>query len=191
MSRWRHPSPGEVFFDLPAVERELTHTPYFDVNLRGGYFTIEPALRAALVLPVIPGQGVVLVRVRRPLLGDCPLEVPGGGVAADETAVQAACRELREETGIHIADLERFREMAPLCEDPSRFTRLAHVLCVSITPEEFAARGESDHEIEEVVFMDFQALARACADGSIYVMGALAVLSRVLQMGADAFDTPP
>lgn len=190
MTSWRKAEPGEVFFDLPAVEREMTRTPYFDVNLRGGFYTIEPSLRAALVLPVIPGRGVVLVRVRRPLLQDCPLEVPGGGVAPDETAAQAARRELAEETGIHIHDLDRFREWAPLCEDPSRFTRFAHVLTVDITPEEFAGRGPSDEEIEDVVFMDFPSLAQACADGSIYVMGALAVLSRVMLMRGRGFDTP-
>lgn len=172
--------PGAISVDCPAVEAELLSTPWFTVRLRGGYYTIEPPQAFVLILPVVRGQGVVMVRVRRPLQRDCPLETPGGGMINGETAVEAARRELREETGIDVADLSRFSVLPPVCEDPSRFVRLAHVLRVDLEPEEFAGRAAHDHEIEEVQLMPFDDVRSACVDGRIYIIGTLAVLMRGL-----------
>ena len=55
-----------------------------------------------------------MVRVRRPVIADNTLELPAGGVRMDESPIEAACRELSEETGIEISDLNRFDAQAPM-----------------------------------------------------------------------------
>ena len=72
---------------------------------RGGYFTVEYNQPQVLILPIVENNSVVMVRVRRPVIADNTLELPAGGVQMDESPIEAACRELSEETGIKIHDL--------------------------------------------------------------------------------------
>lgn len=65
--------------DLPVVERDVVRLVVLDVDGRVLLFQIRE--------PLHPEQGTCW-------------ELPGGGIDADETYVDAALRELREETGI-------------------------------------------------------------------------------------------
>jgi len=58
---------------------------------------VEPDVAA--VVAVTTGQNVILVREYRPGPEQVVLELPGGAIDAGETALEAARRELLEETG--------------------------------------------------------------------------------------------
>jgi 8-oxo-dGTP pyrophosphatase MutT (NUDIX family) len=60
----------------------------------------------AMVLPITEGGDVVLVREYRHGCGDYVWQLPAGKIGADETALDAAKRELLEETGYEVDRLE-------------------------------------------------------------------------------------
>jgi len=157
---------------------------WFTVMDRGGYFTMESPPQV-IILPVVDNRAVVMVRVRRPVVADCPLELPAGGFADGEAPHQAAARELAEETGIRIDDPQRFLPQPPVAGSPDRNPLLLHIFRVDLTPDDFLTRGPHDQEIQAVELLDYPRVARLLHQGEIYVAAPMAVLGRHL-LGLDA-----
>lgn len=160
---------------LSPVET-LHDNPWFAVRNRGGYFTIEYHLRQVIVLPIVNHDSIAMVRVNRPVINDMPLELPAGGVKKDENPAHAASRELAEEAGILICDLERYLPMPPIAVFPTRVPNLASVFRVEVSEQEFAERQPHDDEIHRVERISVVDLAKMMATGEIYVSTPLAVL---------------
>jgi 8-oxo-dGTP pyrophosphatase MutT (NUDIX family) len=158
----------------------LHENPWFRLCNRGGYFTVEYRNLQVAVLPVVKDEGIVFVRVRRPVVADTPLELPAGAAEPGEDPRAAAARELREETGIHIADPARFEPQPPLTISSTRMPRLAYVFRVDITREEFDLRAAHDQEIVSVECMPFAEAARSIASGDVYVSLPVAIVGRYL-----------
>ena len=165
--------------DLRPVTTEHEN-PWFAVRNRGGYYTIEYHYPQVMVLPIVRGHGFVMVRSRRPVINDTPLEVPAGGLEEGETPLAAAQRELREETGIDIPDHERFRPIKPFSILP-RMPRLPYCFEVHIDRAEFDRRGTADpREVVEVVCLSTADAIDAIVNGEIYIALQCAVLARYL-----------
>ncbi|MHB9140020.1 MAG: NUDIX hydrolase, partial [Victivallaceae bacterium] len=81
---------------------------WFKIKNRDGFFALEYEVPQVVVLPVIDNNKILFVKVKRPLINDNSLELPAGGSNVGESLRQTAARELREETGIIIKDLDRF-----------------------------------------------------------------------------------
>ena len=77
----------------------------------------------AAVIAITPDQQLVLVEQYRHGLGRTSLELPSGVIDKGEQPLQAAQRELREETGYQSHQWELLVELAP---EPSRSTHRAH-----------------------------------------------------------------
>ena len=135
--------------ELLPVET-LHENPWFSLRNRGGYFTIDYHLPQVAILPVVNGDSIVMVRVKRPVINDMPLELPAGGAEKGEAPVQAASRELMEETGIFIADMSRFLPMPPIAISSTRVPNLAYVFRVDVSEKEFADKHHHDDEIHTV-----------------------------------------
>jgi 8-oxo-dGTP pyrophosphatase MutT (NUDIX family) len=155
---------------------EVHRNPWFSVYDRGGRFTVEYHQRQVSVLPVVDRKNVVMVRPKRPVLDDCPLEFPAGGVEADETAAAAAARELFEETGIGPVDIARFACLPPIGTAPNRTPILGSIFRVDLTGAEFEARGETDDEVEAVELYGVDELRRLVNGGGVYVTLPLSML---------------
>lgn len=156
---------------------EIVHeNPWFSVWNRGGYFTVEYHQRQVTVLPVVNGDAIAMVRVRRPVINDMTLELPAGGVEKGEDPVHAASRELEEEAGIVIADLGRFVPMPPIAISSTRMPRLSYVFRIDVSEHEFAERRPHDDEIHDVERIPIGDLAEMMASGAIYVSLTLAIL---------------
>lgn len=83
-------------FDHPVLQIEAVPVragPHEDEHLR----ILLPDV--AVVVPITENGDVILVEQHRTGVDGPSLEVPGGGVGADESELAAARRELREETG--------------------------------------------------------------------------------------------
>ena len=166
----------------PALEPVfLVHeNPWFKVMSRGSYYTFEYERPQVVILPVLERESVVMVRVKRPLIDDCPLELPAGDSNIGETPRTAARREFLEETGIHIKDLSRFVPELPVSEMPCRMPVLLSVFRVDLRRSEFDSRLDHDDEIISVENLSFGEAARKLVEGEIYLSIPSAVISRLL-----------
>ena len=158
----------------------LHENPWFTVRKRGDFYTIEYNAADVIILPVVDHGAVVMVRVKRPIVADVTLELPAGSAKRDESPLQAAARELAEETGIHITDLKRFAPLPPIAGSPNRNPILLHIFTVNIAIDEFERRKAHDDEIAAVELFDLEDLSRLLCHGDIYVAVPVAVISRYI-----------
>ena len=163
---------------LTPIEK-VHENPWFSVFNRGSYFTVENKQPQVLILPVVGNNFVVMVRVRRPVIADNTLELPAGGVQMDESPIAAACRELSEETGIKIADLNRFNALAPMVLT-TRNPILSHIYQVKIAQKEFHERTKHDDEVVSVECFSFKEALKKIEKNEIYIGLHIAILTRFL-----------
>jgi len=178
-NEWDNRLDGEVCKDLVPVQI-LHENAWFSVKDRAGYFTVEDPIKHVVVLPVIDEKYILMVRVKRPVLDDFPLEFPAGGFEHGESAYEAAARELHEETGIRVDQLERFLPMTPLAVSPNRVPRLAYVFRINLRGDEYISRSEHDHEVESLHQIHISEIPKIMNDGSVYVSVPLALLGMYL-----------
>ncbi|MEO5350066.1 MAG: NUDIX hydrolase [Magnetococcus sp. YQC-3] len=176
---WDSRMVGPLFCpDLQPVE-VVHENPWFTVRNRGGYFTAEPRWPQLVVLPIVDRDHVIMVRVIRPVIEDATLELPAGGFDPDrETAVQGAARELAEETGVLVDDLDRFQPLPPLSVSPNRIPRLAYLFQVELTRAEFEQRRSHDQEIHSVHCFPLSDVADMILNGEVYVTMPVALIGR-------------
>ncbi len=160
---------------------ETVHeNPWFAVRNRGGHFTVEYHLPQVMVMPIVDRHSVVMVQGDRPIIADTPLELPAGGAEAEESPLEAVARELGEETGIRIDNLDRFEMLSPMADSPIRFPTLLYVYQIHITQQEYDNRGCHDDEVCKVLCIRFEDVCRMIVRGEIYISMPVAIVGRFL-----------
>ncbi|TSA54998.1 MAG: NUDIX hydrolase [Planctomycetaceae bacterium] len=155
-----------------------THAnPWFSVKNRGGYFTIEENTPQVQILPIVENKSIVMVRVNRPVIADNTLELPAGGTNGDELPVSAAVRELHEETGILVSDLNRFQMLSPLAHT-ARSPILPYSFQIHLSQQEYDLRIDHDHEISGVESFSYKEVLRKIERGEIYIGPQIAIVMR-------------
>lgn len=99
----------------------------------------------AAVIAVTPQHQLVLVEQYRHGLGRLSLELPSGVIDPGEQPLQAAQRELLEETGYHARHWKALTVLAP---EPSRATHRAHFYFATDARAQRQAQPESSEVIE-------------------------------------------
>ncbi len=87
-------------------------------------YGVLECIEFASVVAVTDEGNVVLVRQWRQPVGDFTLELPSGGVEAGEDPIEAAKRELREETGYRAEGLEH---LTSVYTSAGRSTEVCHL----------------------------------------------------------------
>jgi ADP-ribose pyrophosphatase len=169
---------GPACTELTPVE-EIHSNPWFAVNERGSFFTIEYHQPQVIVLPVLENHSFIMVRPYRPVVKDSPLEFPAGAVEKGEKPVEGAMRELAEESGIQI-DSSRFVTMAPLALSPNRTPKLTYIFRVDVRQQEYDERGDFDNEIEAIEVISLREAAEAVVSGGIYISIPVAIIGMYL-----------
>ena len=165
--------------DLEPVHK-IHENKWFSVYDRGSFITTEYPNSAVMILPTVMQNSIVMVRPFRPIVADCPLELPSGGIELREKPLDAAQRELLEESGINIKEKHRFIPLKPISNAPNRNPRLLHVFQVDMTEDEFLNRGDFDHEIFKVECFSFKEIKELIVAGDVYIGAPLAIIGRYL-----------
>jgi 8-oxo-dGTP pyrophosphatase MutT (NUDIX family) len=160
---------------------EIIHeNQWFTVRNRGGFFTTEYLYPQVIILPIVENHSIVMVRVKRPIIADVPLELPAGSAIENESPLQAAARELFEETGIEIHNLDRFKKLGPIAGAPNRNPILLNIFKIDISLSEFNNRKYHDSEVESVAMYKFEKVCSFLMEGDVYVAAPIAVIARYL-----------
>lgn len=99
----------------------------------------RPSVTVDVFLYCVKTNSVLLIkRGNHPFMGKWAL--PGGFLEPDETAEEAAKRELFEETGVKIDTIKQLRTYSDPCRDPR--TRIVTVVFLAFTEEEYSKAGD-------------------------------------------------
>ncbi|MEL0119677.1 MAG: NUDIX hydrolase [Opitutae bacterium] len=156
----------------------LYETPWFQILDFESYGYLSYPDRHIVVLPIIHGIGVVMVKVRRPVIGGTTWELPAGACEDGEIPSAAARRELREETGITLPSSHELIPISRVLVSPTRLPVSPEIFKVDIPYSLYERRVQHDSEIEETRLILFDDVKEMMLDGRIVVSMPLAILGR-------------
>jgi ADP-ribose pyrophosphatase len=133
----------------------------FDVERRDGLDLVVHAPGVAIVAVDRDGR-VVLVRQQRIGAGGPLLELPAGMLEPNESPLDSAQRELREETGLHGGD---WVELAAFFTSPGYCDERLHLfLATDLDEGEPAPEGTEEIEVVRVPLVDVPTLIETVED---------------------------
>lgn len=126
------------------------------------------------------GERVLLVRQDRYPAGVQTWEIPLGGIEAGESPVDAAARELTEETGIG-ASVERFTPLGTIRPNASRLTGANWLF---LTRADGASEVDADlTEVSDAAWFPVDVVVSACVDGTLTCPSTVSAVLRARIMG--------
>jgi len=148
----------------------LESRPEWNIGDRPYYRMLSPD--SVAVLPVTADGKILMVRQFRPARSKATLEIPAGAIEEDETPLEAANRELLEETG-HVAETIFFLGKGGL--NLSRESAWVHAyIAFGVRPQVDAVQRDQGIEVIALSFAEFNRIIQA---GSFEQLSALGVVA--------------
>ena len=148
--------------------------PYFSVNFIDDYYSLSFSSEQVVILPVI-NNSILFIKAIRPAFEDSVIELPSGAVDKGESIRKAALRELREETGININNIDRLIKMPSINTIPSRTNNFLNIFMINISMEEFRNRSKHDSEVSEILLMSFKEIIDSINQGLFFTAPFIAI----------------
>ncbi|TVT79091.1 NUDIX hydrolase [Pseudomonas sp. H3(2019)] len=148
----------------PVTESQcLLETPYFNVVRENGYFIIKEAhaINGVVAVPTLEDGRLMLVNLKRRAIGGMSIEFPRGAIDENETASDAAARELLEETGWQAL---KVKELGLLHSNTSLIASAVAVCQVYLDTQ---ATDATDGEVDDLLFITRQELMAMITAGQI------------------------
>ena len=150
----------QIIYDGRRIRLEIHHLE----DERGRRIQKEVCVHpgAVVILPFLDGDTILLIRNRRYTIGQYLIELPAGGLEKNEDPMNAAGRELAEETGYVAGRLKRLKDFysSPGILSEKMYTFAAYDL-------EHAAQDLEDDEEIEVLPTRFDEAIQMIRDGRI------------------------
>lgn len=152
--------------------------PWFQVEKEGNqHYVVEKNAHNGAVVLVETPQSYLFVQLRRAAQGEKLLvEAPRGYGEVGETSLQAACRELYEETGYQVAD-DALTYLGKVMPNSAILASSVEVFLARVTPQQKVK--DSDNEVEGLYSIQKSDLKRHIRAGKIqdgFTLSALALL---------------
>ena len=128
----------KVDFPLFKVFEDLVELPN---GLKLDYYTVDK-IPVVAILPIIDDKIILTKQYRYPLKS-MSLEIPAGHIKPDETPIDCAIRELKEETGFAAGKIEKLFNYHPSTEYS---TQIYHIFVAEDLTE-----GKPDREKYELI----------------------------------------
>ena len=158
--------------------KESYSTQWFTILKGNSFYSLEHNEDQIMILATIEKKSILLVKVKRTLLGDSAWELPAGGLEKNENLDAGASREFLEETGIEIKDLTRFEILPSFVLASNRMPMFPNIFQIDLSKKEFDQRSRHDDEIEKVEIFEFKKIKRMIRDGELCATLPIAVISR-------------
>ncbi|MCG3125458.1 MAG: hypothetical protein CHACPFDD_00281 [Phycisphaerae bacterium] len=158
---WRDPSPHDRWlYQGPKFSVRRTHIADATGDLRDFDYIVHSG--AAVILPILDGERIVMIRNVRPATGETLLELPAGTIDPPESPPECARREIEEETGYRAGRME---PLLAFYSSPGICNERMH----AFVARELSAQATRHEPMEriEVVVVSWAEVWRAIADGRI------------------------
>lgn len=160
--------------------KESYTTQWFTILKGNSFYSLEHNEDQVMILATIEKKSILLVKVKRTLLGDSAWELPAGGLEENENLDAGASREFLEETGIKIKDLTRFKILPSFVLASNRMPMFPNIFQIDLSKKDFDQRSRHDDEIEKVEIFEFEKIKQMIQEGELCATLPIAVISRYL-----------
>lgn len=168
-------------YQLDAIRRDGGHFPYYVASRKGTAEGLKAVTKRndpdGVVICARLEDKMVLVRQFRYPVGDYVYELPAGLVEPGEDIVEAACRELREETGLTLTVTHTARPYYTTVGMTDESCATVFGTCQG-TP---TSQGQEDTEDIQVVLADREEANRILEEENVAIMCAYQLMHFISQ----------
>jgi ADP-ribose pyrophosphatase len=172
---WKTLSTKIIFEALPWLTLSVEEVQLPDGRVVSDYYHIQ-LQDYVIIVAQVPAGEVILLRQYKHGAGRVSLTLPGGGLAAGETPLAAAQRELLEETGYEAED---WQLLNPFVTSANYRCSQGYIF-VAKNAYPVAEPNSGDLEEMELVLLPPIQVIEAVQQGEVIVLGALAAIALAL-----------